>query len=104
MLKTLILFLMCFCLLKAGQSSAQDLKTNVTNNKELDSLRKKLEETTDSVVFTSKYVRYTTLRLTKDSIQTLPLDTSLRGLQNYSVLAQPRRPTINTGNLGLAAR
>jgi hypothetical protein len=104
MLKTLVLFLFCFCLLQAGQGYAQDLKTNVTNNKELDSLRKKLDESPDSVVFTSKYVRYTTLRLTKDSIQTLPLDTSLRGIQNYSVLAQPRRPTINTGNLGLAAR
>jgi hypothetical protein len=104
MLKTLVLFLLCFGLLQAGRSSAQDLKTNVTNNKELDSLRKKLDESTDSVIFTSKYIRYTTLRLTKDSIQTLPLDTGLRGLQNYSVLAQPRRPTINTGNLGLAAK
>jgi len=104
MLKTLVLSLFCFCLLQAGVSFAQDLKTNVTNNKELDSLRKKLDESADSVVFTSKYVRYTTLRLTKDSIQTLPLDTSLRGIQNYSPLAQPRRPTINTGNLGLAAR
>jgi hypothetical protein len=104
MLKTLVLSLLCFCLLQAGVSFAQDLKTNVTNNKELDSLRKKLDESADSVVFTSKYVRYTTLRLTKDSIQTLPLDTSLRGIQNYSPLAQPRRPTINTGNLGLAAR
>ena len=104
MLKTLVLFLFCFCLLQAGVSSAQDLKTNVTNNKELDSLRKKLDESADSVVFTSRYVRYTTLRLTKDSIQTLPLDTSLRGIQNYSPLAKPRRPTINTGNLGLAAR
>jgi hypothetical protein len=104
MIKSLVLFLVCFCLLQAGETFAQDLKTNVTNNKELDSLRKKLESTSDSVVFTSKYVRYTTLRLTKDSIQTLPLDTSLRGIQNYSVLAQPRRPTINTGNLGLAAK
>jgi hypothetical protein len=104
MLKTLVLFLLCFCLLQAGRSSAQDLKTNVTNNKELDSLRKKLDAGTDSVIFTSKYIRYTTLRLTKDSIQTLPLDTGLHGLQNYSVLAQPRRPTINTGNLGLAAK
>jgi len=104
MLKTLVLSLFCLCLLQAGVSFAQDLKTNVTNNKELDSLRKKLDESADSVVFTSKYVRYTTLKLTKDSIQTLPLDTSLRGIQNYSPLAQPRRPTINTGNLGLAAR
>ena len=80
------------------------LKTTVTDNKELDSLRNKLENAGDSVVFTSKYVRYTTLRLTRDSIQTLPLDTSLRGFQNYSLLNQPRRPTINLGNLELAAK
>jgi hypothetical protein len=104
MIKTFVLFLFCFCMLLAGQLAAQDLKTSVTNNKELDSLRKKLDNAADSVVFTSKYVRYTNLRLTKDSIQTLPLDTSLRGIQNYSVLAQPRRPTIGTGNLGLAAK
>jgi hypothetical protein len=96
--------LVLFCSLFATSAFAQDLKTSVSDNKELDSLRKKLEGGTDSVVFTSKYIRYTTLRLTKDSIQTLPLDTSLRGFQNYSLLNQPRRPTINLGNLGLAAK
>jgi hypothetical protein len=97
----LLVLLLGFCVFGA---SAQDLKTTVTDNKELDSLRNKLENAGDSVVFTSKYVRYTTLRLTRDSIQTLPLDTSLRGFQNYSLLNQPRRPTINLGNLGLAAK
>lgn len=97
----LLVLLTCFC---AFGAAAQDLKTTVTDNKELDSLRNKLENAGDSVVFTSKYVRFTTLRLTRDSIQTLPLDTSLRGFQNYSQLNQPRRPTINLGNLGLAAR
>ncbi len=97
----LLVLLICFC---AFSAAAQDLKTTVADNKELDSLRNKLENAGDSVVFTSKYVRYTTLRLTRDSIQTLPLDTSLRNFQNYSQLNQPRRPTINLGNLGLAAR
>jgi hypothetical protein len=104
MLRTLVFFVFTLCLFQAGVASAQDLKTSVADNKELDSLRKKLDESPDSVVFTSRYVRFTTLQLTKDSIQTLPLDTSLRGIQNYSVLAQPRRPTINNGNLGLPAK
>lgn len=104
MYKTLVLFCLSCVFFGANQVMAQDLKTSVNQNKELDSLRNKLENSKDSVIFTSKYVRYTTLKLTKDSIQTLPLDTSLRGIQNYSPIAQPRRPTINTGNIGLAAR
>ena len=94
-----------FYVLTFGMASAyaQDLKTTITKNKELDSLRKKEDGTADSVIFTSKYIRYTTYKLTKDSIQTLPLDTGLNGIQNFSVLAQPRHPTVGTGVLGLAA-
>ncbi|ACU02869.1 putative porin [Pedobacter heparinus] len=103
MYKRIVLFVFLLISLGIGQVTAQDLKTTVKDNKELDSLRKKEEEGQDSVVFTSKYVRYTTLKLTKDSIQTLALDTSLNGFQNFSVLVQPRRPTVSTGNLGLAA-
>ena len=104
MLKKLAYLLCCVCMFIGGRLHAQDLKTTVGDNKELDSLRKKMDGASDSVVFTSRYIRYTTLRLTKDSIQTLPLDTSMRGIQNFSVLAQPRHPTVNIGNLGLAAR
>nr|WP_121269339.1 putative porin [Pedobacter schmidteae] len=103
MYKRIVLFVLLLCCVAAGPLLAQDLKTTVRDNKELDSLRKKEEGGLDSVVFTSKYVRYTTLKLTKDSIQTLALDTSLNGFQNFSVLVQPRRPTVSTGNLGLAA-
>lgn len=104
MYKTIVLFLLSCVLFGAKQSFAQDLKTSVNQNKELDSLRSKLENSKDSVIFTSRFIRYTTLGLTKDSIQTLALDTSLRGMQNFSPIVQPRRPTINTGNIGLAAR
>jgi hypothetical protein len=104
MCKKIVLFLFCCIVFGATQIFAQDLKTSVTENKELDSLRNKLESGKDSVVFTSRYVRFTTLRLTKDSIQTLPLDTSLRNFQNFSPIAQPRRPTIGLGNIGLAAK
>jgi len=104
MYKTIVLFLFFCILFGAQQVLAQDLKTSVTQNKELDSLRNKLESGKDSVVFTSRYVRFTTLILTKDSIQTLPLDTSLRNFQNFSPIAQPRRPTIGLGNIGLAAK
>lgn len=103
MYKRIVLLLLVFFVIGVGQLLAQDLKTTVRENKELDSLRKKEEAGMDSVVFTSKYVRYTTLQLTKDSIQTVALDTSLNGFQNFSVLVQPRRPTAGTGNLGLAA-
>ena len=103
MYKRIVLLFFGLFVIGAGQLLAQDLKTTVRENKELDSLRKKEEGGLDSVIFTSKYVRYTTLKLTKDSIQTVALDTSLNGFQNFSVLVQPRRPTAGTGNLGLAA-
>lgn len=101
-----IIILVCFTWILAGftRVNGQDLKTTVRDNKELDSLRNKLENGPDSVVFTSRFVRYTTLKLTRDSIQTLPLDTSLNGMQNYSPVEQPRRPTIYNGNIGLAAK
>src|SRR5688572_21243772 len=102
MYRNVALFVLCLCVFAGGNLFAQDLKTKVNDNKLLDSLRK-IEEEVDSVIFTSKYIRYTTLRLTKDSIQTVALDTSLNGLQNFSVLVQPRSPTIGLGNLGLSA-
>ncbi|GAA4209718.1 putative porin [Pedobacter jeongneungensis] len=87
-----------------NKAFAQDLKTNVGTNKELDSVRKKLDGGKDSVVFTARYIRYTKLGLSKDSIVLLPLDTSTVNIQNYSPLLQPMHPTISTGNMGLSAR
>ena len=71
---------------------------------ELDSLRKKEEGSQDSVVFTSKFIRYTTLNLLKDSTQTYAIDTTLKNFHNYSPLYQPKKPTIGLGSEGLAYR
>jgi hypothetical protein len=103
MYKRLVLLVCFLTLIATSWVSAQDLKTKVNDNKEMDSLRRLEEEGKDSVIFNSKYIRYTTLRLTKDSIQTIPLDTTLNGFHNFSVLVQPRRPTVGLGNLGLSA-
>lgn len=98
------IFLFFFLLLSINSAFAQDLKTSVGDNKELDSVRNKLDAGKDSVVFTAKYIRYTRLSLSKDSIVLLPLDTSTVNIQNYSPLLQPLHPTISTGNMGLSAR
>lgn len=92
-----------FLLLGVANAFAQDLKTSIAGNKELDSLRKKEQNSRDSVIFNAKYIRYTTRKLTKDSIQTIPIDTTLNGIQQFSPIAQPRRPTVGTGLVGLAA-
>jgi len=99
--------LFCFVVLLSfatNKALAQDLKTNVGNNKELDSLRKKEEGAKDSVVYNAKYIRFTKLALSKDSIVLLPLDTSTTNIQNYSPLTQPKHPAITTGSMGQVAR
>lgn len=100
-MRRLIRLLVFFTFLFSGTATvlAQDER-----NTELDSLRKEEEEGRDSLVFNSKFVRFTTLRLLKDSTITLPIDTTLRGYQLYSPLYQPTRPTIGLGSTGLAAR
>lgn len=70
----------------------------------LDSLRIKEESTEDSIIYTSKYIRYTNLRLFREGTQTVGIDTTLRNFQNYSPLYQPDNPTIGLGNNGLAYR
>src|SRR5690606_18025163 len=70
----------------------------------LDSLRKIDDERQDTVIYTSRYIRYTNLKQFEDGTITLPLDTSIRNFENYSPIAQPEKPTVNLGGLGLAYR
>ncbi len=81
-------------------------RLSITQKKgaELDSLRKKEELGQDSVVYTAKFIRYTTIGLLKDSTQTYPIDTTLRNFHNYNPLYQPQKPTIGLGSIGLAYR
>ncbi len=92
------LFFLLTVLLSGTIASAQE------RDGELDSLRKREEEGTDTVIFTSKYIRYTSRMLLKDSTVTFPIDTTLRNFQLYSPLYQVRNPSVNLGSTGLAAR
>lgn len=70
----------------------------------LDSLRLKEESSADSIVYTSKYVRYTNLKLFNEGTQTIGIDTTLANFQNYSPINQPGNPTIGLGVNGIAYR
>ena len=70
----------------------------------LDSMRVKEESSPDSIIYTSKYIRYTNLKLFQEGTHTIGIDTTLANFQNYSPLYQPDNPTIGLGGNGLAYR
>ena len=70
----------------------------------LDSARAKEDNKKDSVIFTAKYVRYTTLDILKQSTRTVQIDTSHVNFQYYNKQNVPWNPTINLGSYGLASR
>ena len=76
----------------------------LTDDQQLDTLRKREDQKKDSVIFTSKFIRVTNERLLNDSTQVFALDTGIVNFENYSPLYQPRSPRIGLGNLGLAQR
>ncbi|QNL50382.1 putative porin [Olivibacter sp. SDN3] len=71
---------------------------------DLDSLRQAEEAQQDSIIYNASYIRYTTLDLLKQGTFTVPIDTTLKGFQYYNPQNQPRNPSINNGNYGLATR
>lgn len=104
MIKSIIAGLCVLLLVTVNKVSGQITGSQQKEGAELDSLRKIEESSEDSLVFDAKFIRYTNLDLLADSTQTIPLDTSSYNFQNYSPLYQPRSPTINLGNNGLAYR
>ncbi|WP_316734786.1 putative porin [Pedobacter aquatilis] len=104
MRKAILLCLAILLFIIKNDASAQDLKTSVGTNKELDSLRKREEGEKDSVIFTAKFIKFTKMAMSRDSIVLLPLDTSTYNIQNYSPLLQPKHPSITTGSVGQVAR
>ena len=58
----------------------------------------------DSIIYTSKYIRYTNLKILKEGTQTRPIDTTLSNFQNYSPIYRFDKPTIGLGSAGLAYR
>lgn len=71
---------------------------------QLDSLRKIDDERQDTIIYSAKYIKYTTLELLRDSTKLLPIDTTIGNFENFSPIAQPDRPTVNLGSLGLPYR
>jgi len=96
-------FLLFFVLALAGipQLSAQ---VEEEFSSALDSARAKEDNKKDSVVFTAKYVRYTTLAMMKQSTRTVQIDTSHVNFQYYNKQNLPWNPSINLGSYGLATR
>ncbi|RYY29794.1 MAG: hypothetical protein EOP41_01945, partial [Sphingobacteriaceae bacterium] len=87
-----------------GDTSHRTTPKPLTDDQLLDTLRKRDEHKSDSVVYNSKFIRITNAGLLNDSTQVIPLDTTLNNFENYSALYQPRSPKIGLGNLGLAYR
>lgn len=71
---------------------------------DLDSMRSKEEFPEDTVIYSAKYIRFTTLERMKLGTYTVPLDTTLKGFQYYNPQYNPFNPSINTGNYGLPTR
>ena len=98
--KQLLLFFV-FVLVGVHHASAQ---TEEEFSSALDSARAKEDNKKDSVVFTAKYVRYTTLAMMKQATRTVQLDTSHVNFQYYNKQNLPWNPSINLGSYGLATR
>lgn len=96
-------FLLFFVLTFAGVShlSAQ---VEEEFSSALDSARAKEDSKKDSVIFTAKYVRYTTLAMMRQSTRTVQVDTSHVNFQYFNKQNQPWNPSINLGSYGLATR
>lgn len=79
---------------------------NSTNNEgeNIDSLRAKLENNKDSIIYTSKFIKYTKEEFLRDSTRLFPIDTSTNNFHRYRVIDQPEHPTMNLGLNGLSYR
>ncbi len=70
----------------------------------LDSARAKEDNKKDSVIFSSKYVRYATLNMLKYATHTKQIDTTHHNFHYYNNQNLPWNPSINLGSYGLATR
>lgn len=70
----------------------------------LDSARAAEDNKEDSVAFSARYVRYTTLAALKERTQTFQIDTTHHNFQYYNKQQLPWNPSINLGAYGLATR
>ncbi len=95
-----ILLLLCCCFLIRAAHAQQDEEFSSA----LDSARAAEDNREDSVIYTARYVRYTTLGMMKQGTFTYQIDTLHKNFQYYNPQNQPRNPSIHLGSYGLATR
>lgn len=99
LLHSLFSFLFFFTLAISVEAQVNDEFSSA-----LDSARAKEDNKKDSVVFSSKYVRYATLNMLKYATHTKQIDTTHHNFQYYNNQNLPWNPSINLGSYGLATR
>ncbi len=103
MIKHVCVGIVCLFLLLSGTLSLHAQQENEWGTS-LDSLRKAEDEKEDSIIYTARYIRYTTRALLEKGTHTRMIDTTLSAFQYYNPQNQPRNPSIHTGNYGLPTR
>jgi len=98
MLRILLLFLGCLSCLPALHAQEEEFSSA------LDSARAAEDNKKDTVIYSARYVRYTTLAMMKQGTFTYQIDTLHKNFQYYNPQQQPRNPSIHLGSYGLATR
>lgn len=99
---TLVRLFIVFCLCAvAGPAWAQ---VDPGWSSELDRAREEEDMKEDSVIYSSRFVRYTTLAMMRQGTYTYQIDTVHKDFQYYNPQNQPRKPSIHLGSYGLATR
>lgn len=79
-------------------------QTDPNWNSALDSVRAAEESKSDTVIYSARWVRYTTLEMMKKGTFTWQIDTVHKDFQYYNPQLRPKSPTIHLGSYGLATR
>lgn len=106
-IKKLVFVILLFLLgLGVEQSFAQIVQDKQEDqwNSELDSLREIEEMGEDSIIYSAKFVRFTTLDRMEEGTYTVPLDTTLNLFRYHNPQNNPYNPSINLGSYGLPTR
>lgn len=98
-LRILLISLCCFLFLPGLHAQVEEEFSSA-----LDSARAAEDNKEDTVIYTARYVRYTTLAMMKQGTFTYQIDTLHKNFQYYNPQNRPQNPTIHLGSYGLATR
>ncbi|HZH55112.1 MAG TPA: putative porin, partial [Sphingobacteriaceae bacterium] len=99
---TLVKLFMVFCFCAVAWPAWAQVDPGWSS--ELDRAREEEDMKEDSVIYSSRFVRYTTLAMMRQGTFTYQIDTVHKDFQYYNPQHQPRNPSIHLGSYGLATR